>query len=382
MIVYIIMLLLSIAFLYATKKVKKKWIKIVCYIMAAMPFFIVSAFRYDVGTDYFARYAYDYGRMLEGANIKNLEILFKALMYFCMLFTEKPYMLFFITSALIVGLFLGTAFKQSQNVILSVCIFFLAGFFFDSLNIMRQYLAMSIVFAGYPLLLKNKKWCYAVYAIIVGIAICIHSSAFIMLALLLLTKKMLVSWKWVIPVGVVILILNENLMDWIGLLVQNTRFGVYLTGKFAKGDVSFLFIAENLVIYLMMYYIYAKNKKIGNVQKADILFLNVQAIALLTMILGSCHMLFIRTELYFSVLQIVSVPYYINKMPVNEIEEKIKKITKNKIKIDKWIPKMQTIMTIVVILCFTFAIVRTNIMNNTNEVLPYRTVFNPKIKIN
>ena len=110
--------------------------------------------------------------------------------------------------------------------------------------------------------------------------------------------------------------------------------------------------------------------------------MNVQAIALLTMILGSCHMLFIRTALYFSVFQIVSIPYYISKMPVELIGEDLKKITRNKIKIDKWIPKMQTIMTVIVILCFTFAIVRTNVMNNTNEVLPYRTVFNPEIKIN
>lgn len=378
MIVYILMLLISILFIYISQKQTKKWAKILCYIMAAMPFFIVSAFRYDVGTDYIKRYTYDYNRMLKGVNVPNLEILFKAIMYFCMIFTTKPYMMFFITSALIVGLIMGTTFKKSQNKILSVCIFFLGGFFFDSLNIMRQYLAMSIVFFAYQFLIKDKKW-YLLYALLVIIATLIHSSAIIMLVALLLTKKMLVNWKWVIPITILILILNENLMKIVGLVLQNTRFAVYLTGKFAQGDVSFLFIAENLIIYLAMYYIYSKNKKLGNIQTQDILFLNIQALALIVMALGSCHMLFIRIALYFSIFQVISVPYYIQKMPEKEISENISKITKNKIKSEKLARNMKRIVVTLVILCFSFAFLRTNIMNNTNEVLPYRTIFNTKI---
>ena len=381
MIVYILMLLISILFIYISQKQTKKWAKILCYIMAAMPFFIVSAFRYDVGTDYIKRYTYDYNRMLKGINVPNLEILFKAIMYFCMIFTTKPYMMFFITSAFIVGSIMGTTFKKSQNKILSVCIFFLGGFFFDSLNIMRQYLAMSIVFFAYQFLIKDKKW-YLLYALLVIIATLIHSSAIIMLIALLLTKKMLVNWKWVIPITILILILNENLMKIVGLVLQNTRFAVYLTGKFAQGDVSFLFIAENLIIYLAMYYIYSKNKKLGNIQTQDILFLNIQALALIVMALGSCHMLFIRIALYFSIFQVISVPYYIQKMPEKEISENISKITKNKIKSEKLARNMKRIVVTLVILCFSFAFLRTNIMNNTNEVLPYRTIFNTKIKIN
>lgn len=69
---------------------------------------------------------------------------------------------------------------------------------------------------------------------------------------------MLADWKWVIPVTAIILILNENLMQIVKLCVQNTRFNVYLTGKFAKGDVSELYIIENVLVYIFMYYIYRK----------------------------------------------------------------------------------------------------------------------------
>ena len=386
MIVYVLMLILSILFLILEKKAKKRWIKIICCIMAIMPFFIVSAFRYDLGTDYTRRYVFDYNRTLQGIDVPNLEILFKAIMKFCIIFTEEPYLMFAITSAITVGFILGTSFKKSQDKILSVCIFLLGGFFFDSLNIMRQYMAMSLVFFGYQFLLKSKKW-YLTYILTVIIATLIHSSAIIMLVLVFFTKKMLVSWKWVLPVCIIIVLLNENLMNILGLILQNSRFGVYLTGKFAEGEFSYLFVAENLAIYLAMIYIYSKNKKLDNIQTQDILFLNIQALALIVMILGVCHMLFIRTALYFSIslpasiFQVISVPYYISKIPTTEIITDLKKITKNKFKFNRLEKYMKKIVTAVVILCFIFAFTRTNILVNTNEVLPYKTIINKEIEI-
>ncbi len=380
MIVYISMLILSILFLILEKKAKKKWIKILWCIMAIMPFFIVSALRYDIGTDYTRRYVFDYNRTLQGIDVSNLEILFKFIMKFCMIFTEEPYLMFVITSAMVVGFILGTSFTKSKDKILSVCIFLLGGFFFDSLNIMRQYMAMSLIFFGYQFLLKSKRW-YIAYIATVIVATLIHSSAIIMLILVFLNRKMLVSWKWVLPVGVIILILNENLMNVVGFFVQNTKFEAYLTGKFAQGEFSYLFVAENLAIYLMMMYIYSKNKKLGNIQTQDILFLNIQALALIVMILGSVHMLFIRTALYFSVFQVISVPYYISKIPNKEVIEDLKKITKNKFKFVKLEKYMKQAVTVVIVLCFIFAFTRTNILTNTNEVLPYKTIINKEIEI-
>lgn len=380
MIVYVLMLILSILFLILEKKAKKKWIKIICCIMAVMPFFIVSAFRYDIGTDYTRRYVFDYNRTLQGIDVPNLEILFKVIMKFCIIFTEEPYLMFAITSAIIVGFILGTSFSKSKDKILSVCIFLLGGFFFDSLNIMRQYMAMSLIFFGYQFLLKSKRW-YLAYIVTVILATLIHSSAIIMLILVFLTRKMLVSWKWVLPTCVIVVLLNENLMNIIGFFVQNTKFEAYLTGKFAQGEFSYLFVAENLVIYLIMMYIYAKNKKMDNIQTQDILFINIQALALIVMVLGSVHMLFIRIALYFSIFQVISVPYYISKIPNEKVVADLKKITKNKFKFSKLEKYMKQVVTVVVVLCFIFAFTRTNILTNTNEVLPYKTVINKEIEI-
>ena len=57
---------------------------------------------------------------------------------------------------------------------------------------------------------------------------------------------MLVSWKWVLPVCIIIVLLNENLMNILGLILQNSRFGVYLTGKFAEGRIFHICLLQKI----------------------------------------------------------------------------------------------------------------------------------------
>jgi len=170
-------------------------------------------------------------------------------------------------------------------------------------------------------------------------------------------------------------------MQIVKLCVQNTRFNVYLTGKFAKGDVSELYIIENVLVYIFMYYIYRKNKALDNVKKEDILFLNVQAVSLIMMALGACHMLFIRIALYFEVFQIISVPYYISVIPSKKIIEDIKQRIKGKVNLQKLQKNLKNYVIVAFILGFAVVFTRTNIMKNTNQVLPYKTIINKNISI-
>ena len=373
MIVYICMLLISILFLYLASKTSKKGKKIICYVMAILLFFVVSAIRYDVGTDYLNRYDGDYRKIGNGIDVYNLEIGFKLLIKFCNLITPKSYILFAITSAIIVGFIMYRIIKNSNDPILGVLVFFLAGFYFESLNILRQYVAMSIIVFAYPFLLEKKKIpLFVLCTIIAGL---LHSSAFVMLVLLFLNNKMLASWKWVIPVSIIILILNKNLLKFVAIFLTNTRFSIYLTERFAKGDFSVLYVFENLIIYICMYYVYTKLK---NKNKQDTLFLNIQALALLTIAMGSCHMLFLRSASYFSIFQVISVPYYITQFPVDEFINDLKKL---KIDLTKYKGKIVQYVKIALI-CFMFVcFFRTNILNNTNEPLPYKTIFNKNVQI-
>ncbi len=377
MITYIVMIIISIVFLLISNKSKKKSSKIIFFILAALTFFIISAIRYDVGTDYLKRYVYDFNRMAKKIEVENFEIGFKVLIWFCLLFTKNANLLFILTSAIIITLTMTTIYSKSNNIILSVLIFFLGGFFFDTLNLVRQYIAISIILFAYRFLIKEKqeKKDYVAFIISVILAMTMHSSSIVAFILILLNKKMIMKWKWLLPICICILILNENLMNLIEWAIQNTRFNVYLTGKMARGEVSVLFIIENLLVYIFMYYVFSRNQRNMKNGKEDIFLMNVQGISLLVTVLGACHMQFARIALYFLIFQIISIPNFICKIPVEEVKNDIAKIGRNRINIEKILPYTKKIVSIVFIVSFITIFYYNNVINNNNDVVPYKTIF-------
>ena len=378
MYIYIISFALSLILLwFAQNKVKSKKIKIALMVLAAVPFLIISSIRYDLGTDYTKRYTRDYLKLANEKDVTNLEIGFKLIDYFCLLFTKEPFMLFVLTSLIILTLIFTSIYKEKNtNTMLSVLIFFLGGYFFGSLNLVRQYIAIGFILVGYHFLIsENKKKVYIGFSICAILAFLMHSSSIVCFILLFLNKKVLLSAKWVVPVGILILLLNEHIMNVLKNVIEKTRFSVYLSSANAGGEISILNIAENLMVFLWMYSIYYFNKKkVEKFPKQGIFFLNIQALAFLVTVLASAHHLFSRIALYFAVFQIISIPYYIKIMPYNLITEKISKFLNKNFK-----ERSLKIATyILVILCFSTMFTYTNILNNDNEVLPYKTIFDLK----
>lgn len=373
MLIYIVGFLITIIFTALLEnKVKNKKIKILFYILAVLPFFLISAFRYDVGTDYIKRYTNDYLDMAQGKNIGNLEIGFKVINYICLNFTKEPYLLFVVTSIIILLLFFIVIFKEANNKVLSIAIFFLGGYFFASLNLVRQFIAIGFLFVGYTFLIKeNKKIKYLGFIICEILAILMHSSSIVGCIFLLLNKNKAINFKFILVISIILLFFNESIMNIFRVIIEKTRFNVYLSGNMAKGQVSLLTILENLFVYIWMYRIYYNlNRK--NYKSS--LLLNIQAVALITTTAGVCHMQFLRIALYFSVFQILSIPYFVYRLPLKKIKSKIKKIFKKDIS-----KKRIVIVTnILVIISFISIFSYTNVLNNDNEVIPYKTIFTMK----
>lgn len=377
MYIYIITFLLTILLIWlAENKAKSPKVKTTLLVLAIVPMFLVSAFRYNVGTDYDKRYAYDYYRLAKGYDVDNLEIGFKTIDYICLQFTKEPYLLFTVTSLIILALIFEVVYKKSANKIFSIAIFFLGGYFFASLNIVRQYMAFALILLGYQFLMdENKKKAYIGFVICAILAFLMHSSSIICFIILIITKKEIMNAKWVIPLSILILILNKNIMVILTPIIKNTRFNVYLTGKFTTGEFSFLQVIENLIVYLGIYFIYYFEKKQGNeLDKQGITLLNIQGIALILTVSGVIHSQFIRMAIYFVVFQIISIPYFLNILKFNKItdiiNEKFKKNLKEK--------TLKIVVYSCIVLGFSTMFVYTNVLNNDNEVLPYKTIFSVK----
>lgn len=353
MLVYIVMLVFSIVMLFIAEKFKeKKVIKIGAFILAGLSFFIVSAIRYDLGTDYIRRYAEDYIKMGKGINIPNLELGYKLFAKACLFFTKDYVIIFVITSAIIIFLTFYTIYKESPYPILSVVIYFLMGYFFHSLNIMREYLAISILLFSYPYLVNKK---YIVFAICAIIAFLFHSSSAIILIAVLLCNREVFDLKRTLIMSVILLLAGRFLWKYVGTyLINHTRFASYTkdTSKFSNGVLRKVEIIVNLILYLTIYYLYKNSPDKGRKEK---FFLNMQACSLLFMIAASAMSLFFRISFYFAIFNIISIPYFFKK---SDIETKKKMI-------------VLSIIMVTMLGHFT----KKNILKNTDEVTPYKTIF-------
>lgn len=377
MYIYIIMLLISVLFITLYEKYENKIIKTLCAIAGVLPFFLISALRYDVGTDYFYRYVPDFNNILNGIDVTNLEIGFKLIIQFCLLFTNDYQWLFVITSGIIMLFFSSRIFKDSKSVLLSFCIFFLAGFFFQSMNILRQYIAMGIIFFTSRFLI-NKKYLWFILGII--LAFFIHNSSIVGVILLLLLNKEWFRPRNVIILALVILILGTPMMNLFNGIISNTRFGVYINSSYDRGEMRKLTILSNSIIYAGIYILYLIKKKNNKIQEDDTFFINVQGVTLIFILLSSKFYLFFRISYYFMIFQILSIPYFIKTVDSKDlvliVKNLIKKILKKDIKISERLEKKcALLLSVCAIVYFSVILSYTNILNNDEEVLPYKTIF-------
>lgn len=380
MIVYLIGFILTIILLYISEyKVKSKNTKFILRIIAVLPLLVISAIRYNVGTDYNKRYVQDYMNLSRGIDVTNLEIGFKTIDYICLLFTKEPFLLFIVTSTIILSIIFEVIHKKSSNNIFSILIFFFGGYFFGTLNLVRQYMSAALIMLGYQFFTSdNKKKAYIGFIICAILAFLMHSSSIVCFAILFLNRKNLVSVKWVIPVSILVLILNQNIMKILTPIIKNTRFNVYLIGKFAGGELSLLTIIENFVVYIFMYLIYYYNERNGKTMDREcITYLNIQGMALLCTVAGVIHMQFLRIAIYFSIFQILSMPYYLENVPYDRIVDLIENKFKKKISVKN----VKTIIYCFIVISFIAIFIYTNVLNNDNGVVPYQTIFSKGFKI-
>lgn len=87
---------------------------------------------------------------------------------------------FMLTSLIIMGLFFYGIKRMSGNFTLSVVLFVACYFYFETINAIRQYVAIAILFAAFHWLVERKTWKYLVAVVV---AAQFHMSAWIMLPL-------------------------------------------------------------------------------------------------------------------------------------------------------------------------------------------------------
>ena len=289
----------------------------------------------------------------------------------CCLITHNPQIIFIITSIAINGSIFYLIFKYSKNPLLSIVIYFIGAYYFESMNIIRQYLGVSILLFAFPLI-KEKK--YIKVLILCTIAYFIHNASIV----LSLTYILLFIYNKIYPksyiikkcdnaylvlIGILIIIILHKYIYYgitFALSIASDKYFAYVGSKYDYSDLQITPLISGIIIYIYIYF--AKRRMLeGNTKESekyyDDYFIIIQTIDLIFIAMTSINILFLRISYMFGIFQIFSIPYYY---------EKYYKYHKRNI-----------LIYITLFIMFT-SFIWINIVNKVEEALPYQTVFNIK----
>ena len=354
MLIYVLSLLLTLILMSLAIKNKDNKNYKILIILSVIPFLFISAFRYDVGTDYFYRYAPNYITIANGGDIKNLEFTFKILIKVCSFFTDSYVSLFFVTSAIIIIPIFYIIYKKSKYPLLSIILFIIGGFFFDSLNLVRQYISIVIILCSHSYLLDKK---YFKWILCVLFATLFHKSALIGLLLFLIRDKKYFKPRYILPLSIIIILFGNYIRDIMVFLISLTPYSNYVDSIYAKSDIRETMIIANSIIYLTMLILYGYKEKNKKTDKFDIFYMNVQSLTMILCLFSIQFNLLYRMVEYFSIFQIISIPYMLD----------LKK-------------KYGIYILIGIIILYGINFYHLFIKNNVNEITPYYFVFDKERK--
>ena len=188
MLAYGSMLLFTLCFtvMYdnAEKFALKKY-KNAILISACIPAALLSSIRFEVGTDYGEVYWMGY---LGTAIVPDDPLIARSYVTICSflnLFSESPILFFIVSSCLIIFSVFWFVKNINEKITFPILIFFIAGLFFDSMNVVRQYIAIAVWLFAFPFIKKRK---LLPFLIISAIAIYIHPTAAVLTVFYVLYK--------------------------------------------------------------------------------------------------------------------------------------------------------------------------------------------------
>ena len=262
--------------------------------------FFLSAFRVDTGTDY-PNYVNLY--RLIGSGDKDwltIEPGFAILVQFLYGFSEDSRLFFLVTTAVIIGFFFRSFRDYSPYPIFSVFIFVGFYHYFNSLNIIRQYMAMSIViFLGTRFLIKGNQLKF--FASIV-LAALFHVSALIFFPLYYVLRK-----DWSYKVYLISLLLGLSCIfiypiasSWLFSLLG--KYGIYSSTTASSANV---FILSSFVLFLIPFLNRSACFAYGRI---GVVSFNAVFLSFTFLLLSYYNVIFFRVALYFSMYFVFLFP--------------------------------------------------------------------------
>ncbi|WP_298878393.1 EpsG family protein [uncultured Polaribacter sp.] len=246
MLVYIFFILL-VFFLPLLGKIKiVNGIKIYGYTATFIIIFIFCALRFDVGYDYSMYYELIKGDVkFYNAQINRIEFLSRQLIIFSNFIGF--YQFFFIVSSFVILYFFHRTIKENSfDKWLSIIIFIsFPIFFFVSLSIVRQYMAVAILFYSYKYIKQRKFW---YYLLVVLFCFFLHKSTILALPIYFLYGNFINK-----KIIIVLYFLGFFSSEILAFLIRLTseRYSIYLDLIAGEGGNLILIFFQILGLFLL-----------------------------------------------------------------------------------------------------------------------------------
>jgi len=322
------------------------FIRFLVLFLSSLPFWIISSFRYEVGTDYYTYSNIQIPRVLNHMQNTGVAPLYKWIIYFGNdLYKNNYQMIFIITATIIITFVFIYINKRSLDLTMSISLLTLTTFFNFSLNVMRQSVATAIFLFATVYIVEGKPVKYYFWIII---SICFHYSAIIYIPLYFV-RYLKLSLKRSLSILIVVEIVNLFFLKYlINIIFKISGYGDYiLNGYLSSKDTKILVL--NVFLLIIISFVSGFSSKDFNMNlNVDIrLFIVLMAMQIaISGIPNSNRLLYLLLPIHITL-----VPNLLNQLKNKMLRLLIKEGT-----------------YIVYIIFFIDRI----IINNYNETLPYQ----------
>ncbi len=241
------------------RKNQKSYGYIFFAIATAAILIFVSGLRYRVGTDYNNYIMMYYGRKdiwlhyLLTFDEPGLPILSKIASFIY----DDPATMFFMASLITIGFYIAAISKHcSDTFTFSVLLFLFTGSWVGSFNVVRQYLAASIIFLGHRLIFERK---FFKYLLLILCAMCFHRTALVMLPVYFIAnRKINLKSIGMLALSVVVIMYSH---DFLFSVMSNFKLSDQTQYEYMLTEVNFFRILVAFAPIALYFVTYRRRRK-------------------------------------------------------------------------------------------------------------------------
>ncbi|UOQ50326.1 EpsG family protein [Gracilibacillus caseinilyticus] len=315
---------------------------------------LIAGLRYGVGTDYFNYWDmfYWYNDLsLKELLINENERFFKLVIIISDFLFQNPIWMFVLSHFITMMFLLAavTTYKNKFSYSFSLFIFFMS-FWSFSLNITRQFIAVTIVLFAIKYILRRS---FVKYVIFILIATQFHMSAIICIIFYFLNfkKSTLIQYLYYLMI-----IFTPIVLPFLIILISKIPLFQEYTTTYELGNpfqIDFIYSAKTFFWFLILVgpIIFYKNGVVN--QKYNVLF-NILILELPLVYMGNFNLFANRLALFPQIIQIIIIPLVISSI-------------KN--------PKEKRLVFVYYCILYLFIYLQRFVFSNQGDIFPYISIF-------